>query len=360
MTPFRPSFVASRLLAAILTLLLSLACASQASAQGNLEYLLQSGIQLAQQERYPEAVQVLTECVARYPEVFEAHYNLSLALFALGRFEDALAAIGNTKPQGKSQEAARLYMLGKIHQGMGNLSLARTELSRVFNTFPDQENYSLDLALLLVREGDYPEAQRVLQLALQSHPDSAYLLLALAMAQGFGGKPKDGLATCGRLLKIDPELAAARLVMAFSAYMAGEYDTAERIAAAGLAGSSASPYLYYVHASALLKLESRDYSRMLKDLEIAERGITGCALCYFANSKVHYAAGNLKSAIADLETLVSMSPDFGQAWYRLAMLYREVGRSKDAARALARFKASRAPRTDPDTDLIRSALLPAH
>jgi hypothetical protein len=98
---------------------------------------------------------------------------------------------------------------------------------------------------------------------------------------------------------------------------------------------------------------------MLRELDIAENGIPSCALCYFVRSKVHQTSGDVPAAIVDLETLVTrITPDFDQAWYRLAALYQRAGRQQDSYRARAKFEAIKAREVDPDTELIRTMLLP--
>jgi len=212
----------------------------------------------------------------------------------------------------------------------------------------------------MIRQTDYPGAMQVFARASQVHPQSPYVMLGLAMAQALGGKPGQAAETCKLILKNQPAFSPARLLMAFSHYMSGEYEQAERVAASGLRSSSASPYLYYVDAAALLKLNSADYTRMLQELDVAERGIQSCALCYFVRSKVHQAAGDLPAAILDLETLVSrIAPDFDQAWYRLASLYQRAGRQEDSRTARAKFEAIKTLESDPDSQLIRTMLLPS-
>jgi tetratricopeptide (TPR) repeat protein len=335
-------------------------CLAFGTLQNSFDSLLESGVKLAQQERYEEAVELFQKCVQKDPASFEAHYNLALALFALERFPEARQAIENVAVARRPEKLARYYLLGKIDVALGNLPEARRELSTALEGSPDEENYALDLGLLMIRQSDYRQATEVFTRAAEVHSQSAYVLLGLAMAQAFGGKPADAAATCKQILKSDPAFSPAKLLRAFSHYMSGEYEEAERVAASGLRSSPASPYLYYVHAATLLKLNSTDYARMLRDLDAAERGIPSCTLCYFARSKVHQAAGDVPAAIADLETLVtSITPDFDQAWYRLAVLYQRVGREIESNRARARFDAIKARQVDPDTELIRSMLLPS-
>jgi tetratricopeptide (TPR) repeat protein len=320
--------------------------------------LLATGLKLSQQERYAEAADAFRQYLARNPRSFEARYDLALALFAIRQLDEARGAIDGATPENVAQTAARVYLLGKIDDAAGHRSRARGELATAFRTQPSEENFALDYGLFLVREENYPAAIAVFSSAADAHPRSEYVLLGLAMAQAFGGKRDAAAATCRRIISLDPRFSPALLLMAFSHYMSGQYAEAERAAASGLELPSPAPYLYYVHAAALLKTNSAAYPRMLADLDAAERGIPSCTLCWFVRSKVHEAAGDLQSAIADLNVLVArVAPDFDQAWYRLALLYRRNGQNQEAQAARARFEKLRASRADPEVELARGSLL---
>ena len=323
------------------------------------EDLMASGVRLAQQERYAEAANVFRRCVREAPNSFEAHYNLALALLALGSFAESRQAMEGVRPQGSSESGARDYILGKIDAAVGNRKRAEQELSAALRASPSEENRAIDYGMILLGEGDYQAAIGTFSHASELHPESAYVQLGLAIAQAFGGQTADAEVGCRRMLAVNPSFAPAVLVMAFAQYMSGAYDAAARTADNGLQLPSPAPYLYYVHAAALQRMNSTSYGRILADLEAAEKSIPSCTLCYFVSSKVHESAGDVPSAIADLNTLVTLiAPDFDQAWYRLGVLYRKQGRAADASLAFARYKASRAASTNLEVELARDFLLP--
>jgi len=159
---------------------------------------------------------------------------------------------------------------------------------------------------------------------------------------------------------MDPGFGPARLLLVVAFYMNGENENCAKETAAAISRPGAPPYLYYLHAASLLKLNSTDYTTMLRDLETANRSIPACAFCYFEQSKVHQEMGEVAAAIADLEALVGrIDPEFAQGWYRLSNLYQRAGRGDDAARALARFRAIKTAQTDRDTEYLRKLFLSA-
>jgi Flp pilus assembly protein TadD len=129
------------------------------------------------------------------------------------------------------------------------------------------------------------------------------------------------------------------------------------VAHQGLKSPHPSPYLYYLDASVLVKLQSQLYQRIFEELSIAQHEIPNCSLCHLTESKAHQAQGNFAAAIADLEIATRMDPRFPEAWYRLAALYRRVGRSADASRAQDRFQALKTDTEGQEIQMLRDNFL---
>jgi tetratricopeptide (TPR) repeat protein len=325
-----------------------------------LDVLLETGAKLAEREYYAPAAEVFGRCAKDYPHNFEAHYNLALAEFALRRYAEAQKALDGLDAMPKSEQLARDYLRGKILDALGQTEQAERSLTAAFNGAPEQENYGLDLGLFFLRRQLYAKAVATLEATAKYHPDSIYVALGLALAQVFGDDPPRAVATCRKILAKDPDFSPARLLLVVAFYMNGENENCARETAAAISRPVAPPYLYYLHAASLLKLNSKEYAAMLKDLDAANRGIPGCAFCYFTLSKVHQELGDDAAAMADLETLVGrIDPEFAQGWYRLGNLYQRAGRRDDAERTLGKFRAIKSVQTDRETDYLRKVFLSA-
>lgn len=278
------------------------------------DVLLQAGVKLAQLELYVEASQAFARCVQDYPELFEGHCNLALAELALGKFPEALAAIEKAPDISKQQEVAGLYLRGKIEDAMGKTREAEQDLSAAFAQAPQEENYALDLGLFYLRQRVYQKASEVFERGAAFQTSSPFLLLGLSLGRYLGGHPAEAVETCRRILQAQPDFSPARVLMAFALYVDGKFEEAEKVTAAGLGAPHPFPYLYYIHAATLLKLQSKEYERMLGDLALATRAIASCSLCYLTQSKVHQAMGDAVAAITDLEKAVTLDPAFPEAW----------------------------------------------
>jgi tetratricopeptide (TPR) repeat protein len=323
------------------------------------DFLLRLGIRLAERELYPEAAQVFARCIQEHPTIFEAYYNLALADVAQQKWAEALATLERAPQRSHAETVACSYLRGKIEDSEGETAKAEHDFSAAFDGAPQNETYGLDLGLFYIRHHFYPQAIAVLERAKTSNPHSSFLLLGLSLARFLGGQQSQSLEELKKLLAMRPGFAPAELLMTFALSMEGKLAQAERMATLGLHSPHPSPYLYYLDASILVKLQSRQYSRIFKELHTARDGIPACSLCYLTESKAHQAQGDFMAAISDLEAAVGLDPDFPDAWYRLASLYRRVGRGADAMRAQNRFQELKADKEERETQMLRENFLKA-
>ena len=321
------------------------------------DFLLAVGGQFAQHEQYADAALAFSRCVRDHPAVFEAHYNLALAEFAEGKLAEALAGLEAAPQSSAAQQLALLYLRGKIEDGLGRKTEAERDLAAAFSGAPEQENYALDLGLYYLQQHAYDQAARVLERGAALNPQSPFLRLGLSLAQFLGGREAQSLESAERLLKVQPDFSPAFLLAAFVLDVNGKLEDAEKLAAEGLARPRPTAYLYYLHATILVKLGSKDYDRILKELALAGREIPDCALCSLTASKVHEIQGNFPAATADLEQAVRFAPDYADAWYRLAALFDRVGWKADAVQARLRFERLKADKRDREADMLRKVFL---
>ena len=325
-----------------------------------LELLLEAGAKLADHELFALARTAFIRGVSDYPRSFEARYNLALSDFALRKFSEAQIMLDGAPELSKEQHLSREYLRGKLYDALGQTDLAEQSYLLAFRGAPQQENYGLDLGLHYLRRHLYAKALETLKTAAKYHPDSIYLELGLGLAQVLGDDPPRAIATCRRILAKEPTFGPARLLLVVAFYMNGENQNCASETASALRRPGAPPYLYYLHAASLLKLNSKEYAAMLRDLDEARRAIPGCAFCYFTQSKIHQEMGDESAAITDLEQLVTrVDPEFSQGWYRLASLYQHTGRQADAGRALERFRSIKSEQTDRETEYLRQLFLSA-
>jgi predicted Zn-dependent protease len=320
-------------------------------AGGDLESLMKTGLSLAEQEKYAEAAQVFAKCAKEHPESFEAGYNLALARFALKEYSPALAALDAVPAAEREEKAARDCLRGKVFLATGRDREGLERMAGAFRMNPADENCALDLGMGYIRAQAYVPAIEVLEKA--PHKDSELLLLELALAQALAGRHADAIRTSSILLKRNADSAMPRLIAAFSYYMDGKYRECAKEASAGLAGSNANPYFYYLRAGAEWKMNAENYAGQSRDLATAAKEVPGCGVCFLALSKVHEKMGDDQAAIADLTSATRLDQTLAQAWYRLSILYRKQGNTAEAEASLKRYHAIKSVESEREQDMFR-------
>ncbi|MGA8153731.1 MAG: tetratricopeptide repeat protein [Terriglobales bacterium] len=315
------------------------------------------GIQFASQELYGEAAEAFQRCIQEHPEVFEAYYNLALADIAEQKWAAALVTLQQAPQESRAEVLACSFLRGKVEDSQGKTSEAEHDLSDAFAGVPQNPSYGMDLGLFYVRKHAYLQAAAVFERATGLNPHSSFLLLGLSLSRFLAGQHEQSIGALRKILSMQPHFAAAQLLLTFALSVEGKLEDAEKVARQGLSSSHPSPYLYYLDASLLVKLQSRQYKRIFEELRLAQREIPSCSLCYLTESKAHQAQGNFEGAIADLEIATRLDSNFPEAWYRLASLYRRVGRSGDASLAQDQFEKLKADKEGREIQMLRDNFL---
>jgi tetratricopeptide (TPR) repeat protein len=321
------------------------------------DFLLRVGIQFAERELYGEAAEAFTRCIQEHPEMFEAYYNLALADIARQEWEAAIATLRRAPQRSRAEVLACSYLRGKVEDSQGKTREAERDLSDAFAGAPENPAYGTDLGLFYIHEHAYLQAAAVFERTAAFNSPSSFILLGLSVSRFLVGQYELSIEALRKLLSMQPDFAPAQLLLTFALSMEGRLEDAEMAARQGLSSAHPSPYLYYLDASVLLKLQSRQYKRIFEELSIAEREIPSCSLCYLAKSKAHQAEGNFEAAIADLEIATRMDSSFPEAWYRLASLYRRVGRGADASRAQDQFQKLKDDKEEREIQMLRENFL---
>ncbi|MGA8508648.1 MAG: tetratricopeptide repeat protein [Candidatus Sulfotelmatobacter sp.] len=321
------------------------------------DFLLKAGIQFADRELYGEAADVFRRCIQEHPEIFEAYYDLALTEIAQQKWEAALATLRQAPRRSTAEVLACSYLRGKVEDSQGKTGEAEHDLSGAFAGAPQNPAYGMDLGMFYVHERAYLQAAVVFERAAVFNPRSSFILLGLSLSRFLAGQHEQSIGALEKVLSMQPDFAPAQLLLAFALTVEGKLKAAEKVARQGLSSPHPSPYLYYLDASILVKLQSQQYKRIFEELSIAQREIPSCSLCYLAESKAHQAQGDFEAALADLETAVRLDSNFPEAWYRLASLYRRVGRGADALRAQDRFEKLKADKEGREFQMLRENFL---
>lgn len=239
--------------------------------------------------RFGDAERTFRDLLEDYPALIEAHEGLVAALVGQGRRGEALSW---------------LLEAGQSLVRSGQLTPGTRFLERAVGLDPDLASAQAALGHAYLQSQRYREAETHLQRAIELGETSPLARLFLGAAYWELGAYDKAETAYGELLALaGPSAAAARRSLGALHVFRGEYDAAIPLLAAALGENAGSTQVRY-------------------DLARAFEG-----------------AVRIAEAIELYEAAIADAPDFLQAHYRLARLYRTVDQSDRSAHHFERFSA---------------------
>ena len=183
------------------------------------------GVALFRLGRKDEALDVLQHGAGVCPESVDLAYNLGLALLGVERFDQAVDHC-RTGLQRCPDNAKLYHLLGRALAKLRQPDAAATAWRRAVSLAPTIPHYRQDLAAALRGLARYAEGERELRVALSQAPDSPDVLAALAQNLISLGLLDSGLEYCNKALAIAPDHVNARMARARANFLAGRYAAA--------------------------------------------------------------------------------------------------------------------------------------
>jgi Flp pilus assembly protein TadD len=157
----------------------------QLTSGEELAFLQRVAELLISHEKYSESIEELQRAAEFAPNRADLQFDLVLAQFRAGRPGDALESAEKCKELGDSADLEDL--LGDIQESRGDSLAAVKSYQAAVALAPNEENYSLSLAVELIRHNSFEPARVALKQAEELHPESWRIQLALGMVEHFGG-----------------------------------------------------------------------------------------------------------------------------------------------------------------------------
>jgi arylsulfatase A-like enzyme/Flp pilus assembly protein TadD len=252
---------------------------------------------LAQDQRYEEAVAKMREVVAEDPKIIDAHLTMGNWLVRLKRGEEAAAAFKQALALKPDDDIA-----------LGNL--ARVYLARG-------------------REKDALDALEVFKTALRLNPKSPQSWYQLATIYLDLGHYDDAEATFKEALAANPKMGASYNGLGVIAFTRGRVDEAARLIEKGLA---LEPRLRTAEYNLGRLAEARGEAARAETLYRSElETYPDNGRARFNLAQVLRARGDRQGYLAQLRAGVEQAPDFGACYWYLAREELGAGRLDEAA-----------------------------
>ncbi|MBI5570243.1 MAG: tetratricopeptide repeat protein [Desulfomonile tiedjei] len=261
--------------------------------------LVNFGAVLIDEQRYPEAVEVLKRAAVVDPESPIIKVNLGLALWKSGRGGEGIEVLRNaiaTRPD----VAPAWSVLGAALVEQGNATEGIACLKEALARNPRDESARLKLTATLVEAGRADQALENLRMALEINPQSAGARIQLGIVLKKSGLLAAAKEQFGKALEIDP-----RSVKALTGFRLVEDE---------------------MRSNALILEKLRKTAQMNPDSAEAQ----------FSLGKALRGNGLFDEAVVSFQRAISLKRNFWQAHANLGVVLLAAGRPAEAAESLRR------------------------
>jgi tetratricopeptide (TPR) repeat protein len=285
-----------------------------------------SGVSWAQKANYRDAIQAYKRAIAIDPNVPGIYLNLGLAWFKLGNFREAIAAFDKQNKKAPSDKVATL--LGMSYFGLGRYREAAERLKPAAAAKPGSTELSYLLAKCYLWSGQYGEATDLFKGLLNRDPNSAAVHMLLGEALDASYRTDDAIGEFEAAAKAAPTQPDVHFGLGYLYWKQKRYDDAEHEFSQELKNDPKNAQALAYFGDALMKtgrkkaaLESlKNAIQLRSDLHVAhvDLGILN------ADSRQYEAA------VTQFREAINSDPKNFDAHYRLARVYRELGRTAEA------------------------------
>ena len=323
----------------------------------------QLGLLYVRMQDWPHAYEELTRAVELQPEDFQSHIDLARLLIVAGDAQQAtqeidlllkkwpnnsqshfmsanLLAAKNDLPAAIAEVEkaisldstdANLYMnLGVMQIRIGETDAAEKNLNHAIELNPKEMRSRLLLAGLYQSHNRFPDAEQQLQSAIQAdsqNPDPRAAMARLYLEEGRKAEAESFLQ---RAKQDFPNNSAGYRMLGDFYYLTGDVDNALTEYAA-LNKEHPKDVQVKKNYIELLILKNRDAdARKLNDELLKADPNDNDALIY--RGQLQLRAGDAKSAVATLQTVVKNDPNNAAAHYQLGAAHQQLG-NLDGARS---------------------------
>lgn len=234
-------------------------------------------------------------------------------------------------------------LVGYSYFKSGDPAQSTAELQIAMDLDPKNQDLYLELSEVFIANHNGAAAIVLLEAAKKLFPNSARIWFALGIAHLVEEDRPAAERALRKSLELDPKLDLAYAVLGHNYKEAGQWHdllvTADRL----IQVNPRNHLGYYYKALGLLA-SGRDEAQIEALLRKSSELDNHDPEPHYELAKLLGQRGNKEASLRELENIVSVSPQFGPAYYQLYRIYSakgEIGRSKEAKQAYERIRTER-------------------
>jgi tetratricopeptide (TPR) repeat protein len=281
------------------------------------------------------ARELLEDANESMPNNPETALLLAKACLLAGEPIEALAVLQGMAPaERKSKE--RLVLMGETRALLGDLKSAEDDLRLALNDAPRDPECLAAYSWLQNFQGHYEDAITTLAKARSILPRAPWVPYRMGVSYLFLGKLAQAESACQQALQLDPKYSPAYMVRGMVKITEKRYQDATMDFTKAVDLAPDNPFYHRQLGIALF--DSGKAAPAGEQFDLAVHGDPRDAAGYYWRAKSLQARGEKEKAIADLNAVIELEPDYAEAYTELARIYSETGQASRAAEVLAEQK----------------------
>jgi tetratricopeptide (TPR) repeat protein len=255
--------------------------------------------------------------------------NLAVLEHQAGAFNDAIKLATDVEKEitlQKKVRASAAAVVGLSHESLGQFTDARRHLETAIQLAPDQENAYLALARIYEKEQHYGAAVESLEQARKRIPNSASVLLALGSNLILAEQYRKAREILAELIAMHPDEAGAYAKLAEAYRNSGEPNQATQTLRRLAERQPDYPMIHVAIGESMLAEEPVNLEGVLEQVRQAEKASAADYDVYYIRGKVYLAMHNYDMAITALRRAIELRPNESAAHYQLGLAYRKANR----------------------------------
>lgn len=264
-------------------------------------------------------------------------YEQALARFERGEYRDSILALQRVLRSQPDKLAARV-LIGRAYLQVGYAPEAESELARAYASGADAALVVRPLAAALLEQGKYDELFDTLRVGGEDPVQRKLVLSVRGDAQLRLGELAAAEASYRDALQLDAGLLHAQAGLARVALRRLDLDAAETHLAVLRDGHPQATETLLLEAELGMARQQFDVAEQHLDRLIEQQGTYTEALLLRAGLRLR--GERLEAASADLQTALTLRPDWPMALFTQALKFSQAGADEQAARSLERARSA--------------------
>ncbi|MFZ0411737.1 MAG: tetratricopeptide repeat protein [Candidatus Acidiferrales bacterium] len=320
--------------------------AIQLTSADQIAFLQRVAELLISHEKYSESIEELQRAAELDPSRADLQFDLALAQSRAGRADDALESAKKCKELDDSADLEDL--LGDIQESRGDSLAAVKSYQAAVALAPNEEKYSLSLAVELIRHNGFEPARVALKQAEELHPESWRIQLALGMVEHFGGTDDAATKYLLRAAELAPQPEEALQYLGDIQMDLASAPAPEAVAKlCQYSDRQPKDGQMEYYCGALLFRRDDITGEKTDAAEILRRLHASVALLPKDDAAPHCQLGKVyrwldrwPEALSESEVCVRLDPESADAHYRLAQIYERMHQPENQRREIKLYETA--------------------